>query len=267
MPELCEVQIMTENLARWSGSKQLRQLEIIDQKLRAEIQYPDDIKGQTIQRVWRRAKYTILECERNSLVLHYRMTGKLVIEDDGRQFIRLRIVLSDGTAIVFSDPRRFGQATLLKNEEVRSYFEAKNLGDEPWEEGGGAKSGEWWQQRLGMLNNPIKPAMLRQDKVVGLGNILGSEICFRARIDPRKRASSVSLSQWKSIAMAAQSCITEILQEERSEEIGYVSQGSTLPTSFKVYRRNETPCSVCGGNIEQFTQQSRSTYWCPRCQQ
>ena len=154
----------------------------------------------------------------------------------------------------------------MRNEDIDSYFQGKNLGDEPWEEGGSAKSGNWWQERVGTLNNPIKPAMLRQDKVVGLGNILASEICFRAKIDPKIRASTLSLEQWERVATSAQSCIEEILHEERSEEIGYVNQGSEIPKSFKVYKRNGSPCPVCQTAIDSFSQQSRTTYWCSKCQ-
>jgi formamidopyrimidine-DNA glycosylase len=266
MPELCEVQIMTENLDLWSQGKELQKIEILDVKLEQACSSASEIQGQKVQRAWRRAKYTILDLETHSLVLHYRMTGKLVLEDEARKWIRLRIVFVDGTRIVFSDPRRFGEARLLPKDSVSQYFQDKNLGDEPWSEGGEPKTGAWWQERLGSLRNPIKPAMLRQDKVVGLGNILGSEICFRARINPRQRASTLNLNQWNRIAESAQSCIEEVLAEERSEEIGYVNQGNELPVSFRVYGRKKTPCPVCQTPIESFVQQSRSTYWCPSCQ-
>lgn len=266
MPELCEVQIMTENIGEWSVGKTLKNLDLVDKKLSGKIENPALANGQTVQKAWRRAKYTVLTLDTHSLVLHYRMTGKVVLEDEGRRFIRLRLIFEDDTRIVFSDPRRFGEAELIKNEALTSYFQAKNLGDEPWEEGASARSGSWWQSRLGVLNNPIKPAMLRQDKVVGLGNILAAEICFRAKLDPAMKASTVSLEQWERVAISAQSCIEEILHEERSEEIGYVNQGNELPSSFKVYGRNGDPCSACGTKIESFTQQSRTTYWCPSCQ-
>ena len=263
MPELCEVQIMTENLQKWTKDRRISSIEVLDSKLQGSLSDPTILEDKEIGRSYRRAKYTVQEIGEYSLVIHFRMTGKVVLEEQPRKHVRFRWNLDDNTSVVFQDTRRFGTMELMKSKEVASFFTAKKLGEEFWPQ---QRDGKWWQGKFSSSSQSLKAALLRQDYTVGIGNILASEFCFRAGLDPRKKCSSVSLEEWTLFARCAHSCIDDILEEERSEEIGYVNEGNQLPNSFKVYGRKGEECSVCSSLIESFSQNGRSSYWCPNCQ-
>ena len=139
MPELCEVQIMTENLDGWLKGKKIRSLEVLDDRLNHLCDAP---VGE-VHSVWRRAKYSIIELEEQAIVLHYRMTGQVVREKDATtRFVRLRMHLEDGRSIAFVDRRKFGQIEIVPKKELTSYFATKQLGAEIWPM---KRDGEWWQ--------------------------------------------------------------------------------------------------------------------------
>jgi formamidopyrimidine-DNA glycosylase len=260
MPELCEVQIMTENLERWTKGKRLERFEILDAKFNA-VETP--FVGQMVGRCFRRAKYTIQEVGESSVILHFRMTGKVVLEDTPRKYVRVRWHLSDGRTVAFVDPRRFGECHTMPSKKVDDYFNSKGLGPEPWPD---KRSGDWWRQQFGRVNNPIKVALLRQECVAGLGNILASEICYRAKVHPEKKVQQLTQANWNEISSAAHKTIEAILLEERQEEINYVNAGNQLPNSFWVYSREGEKCRVCRDPILRIKQNSRSTFYCESCQ-
>jgi len=259
MPELCEVQIMTENLERWLKGKKIRSLEVLDDRLNHLLDAP---VGE-VYSVWRRAKYSIVELEEQAIVLHYRMTGQVVLENDATRFVRLRIHLEDETSIAFVDRRKFGQIEIVPKKELTSYFATKKLGAEIWPM---KREGKWWQQTFANLKSTIKMTLLKQDRVVGIGNILASEFCFAAQISPFQSTDTISMEQWNRLAETYLQRLEAILNEERSEKIGYLFEGSGVPSSFQVYSREGEPCPNCGDPIQKQQQSGRATYWCATCQ-
>ncbi len=258
MPELPEVEIMTENLRGWIADRRLRAFEIVDDKLLVTGN-PDDLRGRRVRKVRRVAKYTLVELGDRTLVLHYRMTGKTVPEPTAGR-VRARLVFP-GTTIAFKDSRRLGEAWILTEEEVAPFFESKGIGPEPWPE---PQTGAWWRERFLGLRGPIKPALLRQDRVSGLGNIAGSEILWRARIHPARAVTKLTSRAWDAIARETPRFLQETIDAERAPEVSLVEEGGDNP--FVVYDRKGEPCPRCGRKIHRIVQGARSTYFCPRCQ-
>lgn len=262
MPELPEVEIMTRNVRQWCAGRQLVRAEVLDPRLGIAL---SDVEGQPIGPAWRRGKYLCLPIGEDVLVLHFRMTGKAVIEAEGpRKYARLRLHLDAGPPLVMVDTRRLGRVWRMPAEAVERFFEAVPLGPEPWPE---VRSGVWWQARLAGLRGALKGSLMRQDRVAGLGNIAASEICFRAGIDPRTPTPALSEGDWAAVAEAVPAFVEHVLAEESGPEIAYINEGRNAPNPFLVYARAGEPCRRCaGGRVQRLVQAGRSTFWCARCQ-
>ena len=260
MPELPEVEIMARNLHRWMAGRRVLRFEVLDSKF--DAQSLRRIEGAEVRRVYRRAKYAVIEfADQQVLILHYRMTGKTVQDPNMQRRARLRWGLNDGNTVVFEDPRRFGTCERILNDELLSYFARKRVGPEPWPD---RRDGHWWAERLMGLRGPIKPALMRQDRVAGLGNIAASEILFRAQIHPARSVPSLDTAAWNRIAEVVPQFIAHTLREEGGDEIQYVNSGGE--GSFAVYGREGERCPRCPQSFKRMVQSSRSTYFCPGCQ-
>jgi len=260
MPELPEVEIMARNLHRWMAGRRIERVEVLDEKF--DESALASITGCVVVRAYRRAKYAVIDfSEEQHLVLHYRMTGKTVLDPVGDRRARLRLFLDGSPPVVFEDPRRFGTCDWMTTPELEPFFASKKVGPEPWPD---VRDGRWWETQLRGLRGPIKPALMRQDRVAGLGNIAASESLFRAEINPTAPVPSLGSEQWDRIAEAVRAFIEHTLSEEGGDEIQYVNMGGE--GSFSVYGHAGEPCPRCSGSIERMVQASRGTYFCPGCQ-
>lgn len=259
MPELPEVEIMARNLERWLVGERIARVDVLDEKfnqLRLE-----GVVGARVVRAWRRAKYAIVDLDSDtSVVLHYRMTGKTVLDPSRSRRARLRLETQSGTAVAFEDVRRFGEVWSVPTPELPAFFEAKSIGPEPWPQ---RRNGEWWSKAMSGLRGPIKPALMRQDRVAGVGNILASEALFLARIDPRASVVELSDSDWDVLGDCMHAVIDRTLSAESGDEIAYVNMGGE--GSFEVYGHAGEPCPRCGASIQRIVQSGRGTFYCSKC--
>jgi formamidopyrimidine-DNA glycosylase len=260
MPELPEVEIMSRNLNTWMTGHTLTSVEVRDDKF--DFLSFSVLEGRLVTRVWRRAKYAIVDLSGGlHLVLHYRMTGKTILDPKRQRRARIRWVMDSGAIICFEDIRRFGTVEVLKSADLSLMFENKKIGPEPWPE---RRSASWWAQQYAAASGFIKPMLMRQERVAGLGNIAASEICFRALIHPETPLKRVDLPMWSRIASATHAFIDHTLAQESGPEIAYVKEGGE--GSFSVYGHSGKPCPTCGHSIERIMQSSRSSFFCPKCQ-
>lgn len=282
MPELPEVECFTRDLARWTGGAILERVDVPDPRVLSGVEPGglEILRGGRPGRCWRRAKWSVVEVQprgaapTQALLLHYRMTGKPVLEDGapGRK-VRLRLHLRPGgeagasrvdepeRVVAFDDSRCLGEVHLLPLADLPAFFEARRLGPDCWPE---RRPGSWWAERLGDSRRPLKVALLDQHRVAGVGNIGASEACFRARLDPRGPARSLPDAAWEALAEAVPAWVEATLAEELGQEIHFVTAGGSNP--FLVYGREGEPCAACGDPVARFVQAQRSTFWCPSCQ-
>ena len=260
MPELPEVEIMARNLHGWLVGRLLIDVEVVDDKFEG-IDWSAVI-GRCVLEVFRRGKYAVISFDSGSVVvIHYRMTGKTVLDPDRLRRARLRLKADGSVVVAFEDPRRFGTVQVMNAKDLDDFFVQKGLGPEPWPD---ARTGVWWSERLGLVRSSIKVALMRQDRVAGLGNIAASEVLFRSGIHPSQFAKQMSLPQWDRLAKAVHGFIDHTLAEESGDEIQYVNQGGE--GSFAVYGHAGSPCPQCRTTIERMNQSGRSTFFCPTCQ-
>ncbi|MEE2828815.1 MAG: DNA-formamidopyrimidine glycosylase family protein [Myxococcota bacterium] len=264
MPELPEVEIMARNLRTWASGLRLEQVNLVDPKLLRGAESVEELHGRSLDSVLRRGKYVVARFGDDSLVFHFRMTGKLVLLDpDEQRSLRASLHFAGGSHVGFQDTRRFGTIDLLPNSELDPWFEQR-LGPEPWP---ADRDGTWWAKRMARSRSPLKPVLLDQRRVAGLGNIAGSEICWRAQLDPRAPASQLSTRDWTAVNAACRAWIEDTLEVESGAEILYIGEGGGRNHNpFCVYQREGSPCPRCGAPIERLRQAGRSTFFCPPCQ-
>ena len=260
MPEIAEVEIMSRQLNGWVRGRRLTGVETKDSAFSGRDW--SGLVGRTVQAVRRRGKYALMHFQDGqTLVIHYRMTGKTVLDPERNRRARVWFDFGEPWTIAFVDTRRFGTLDILATTTIDDWFAVKKLGPEPWPE---LRSSEWWQERIGSVRSPIKVALMRQDRVAGLGNIAATEILFRAGIHPTRLASTLRMHEWARIATAVPAFITHTIAEEGDEELRYVNQGGE--GSFAVYGKVGEACPRCGGEVARIVQSGRGTYFCPACQ-
>jgi formamidopyrimidine-DNA glycosylase len=184
---------------------------------------------------------------------HFRMTGDWHldrIEDELPRFARAAISFDDGTRVVLDDPRAL---STLELHSATSHPEL-GLGPEPSDPSLTADS---LHAALSKRRGPIKPALLDQRLIAGLGNIYAAESLWRARISPRAAASSLTRKQLATLLTAIRRVI------DRATGARYTDASVTR---LAVYDREGKPCRRCRTPIERTVQAGRSTYFCPSCQ-
>ncbi len=232
--------------------------------------FVERVQGRRVVSVGRRAKYLVLRLEpEGTLLIHLRMTGRLRFDDAGSAagpHERLRLVLSDGRALVFDDARRFGRFRWVSDADEA----LADLGPEPLDE---AFSEAWLRGALRSRAARLKPLLLDQRFLAGLGNIYADEALWEARLHPLRRGSELRPAQVGRLRTA----IRQVLRR------GLDAQGTTLGagrTNFysvagrrgenadnlRVFRRHGLPCPRCGETIRRLMVAQRSTHLCPRCQ-
>lgn len=260
MPELPEVELMTQDLRSWTHNQHIT-LQSLDSKFISQ-RAASQLKG-LAGTAYRRGKYTVLPIEEKVLVLHYCMTGK-VVRRESPKYTRLQIKVSNSTAcdVSFIDTRRLGRCWVLSLEALDGFWNDRGLGPEIYPEN---HSGSWWKAQFKGIRSPIKSALLRQDRVAGLGNICASEICFRAKVHPNHPTSKLVQEEWNALSSSTSDYLNSLIKEEGGKEIQYVTQGGDLPRSFLVYGREAQACSRCQHPIKRIKISGRTTFFCAFC--
>jgi formamidopyrimidine-DNA glycosylase len=268
MPELPEVETIVRKL-----KPQLLGKTILDARLRwpRTLAFPTArkfnalINGQVIQGVMRRAKYFILQLSDFSLLIHLRMSGDLHIkegkikpEKHDRLILSLLSPNGDLSHLVFNDTRKFGRVWLTANpEEVLS-----TLGPEPLSK---RFTPEWLYTALHNRHRLLKPLLLDQTFLAGLGNIYADESLHLAKLHPLAASDSVTAEQVRALHEAIGTVLKEGIRRNGAS-FDWVYRGGEYQNHFRVYDRAGKPCPVCGTSIERIIVGQRSTHICPTCQ-
>ena len=164
----------------------------------------------------------------------------------------------------YNDYRRFGRLRLYANAELWDQQGLRDLGPEPLE-----ITAQAFVRRCRLRNRMIKPALLDQSFLAGLGNIYADEALFAARIHPRRLTSTISNRKLTSLHGQIQQILKKAITRKGTSVISY-SDINGRPGSFqknlRVYKYAGHPCPVCGRLIIREKIGSRSAHYCPRCQ-
>jgi formamidopyrimidine-DNA glycosylase len=298
MPELPEVETVRRGLQPVMEGAKILKMEVRRKDLRFAFQkdFAARLTGQTVTGLGRRAKYLMADLGSGDvLLMHLGMSGSFrVLNDEDEQapgqFHHPRsgdrahdhvvFHMSSGAAVVFNDPRRFGYMKIIARKALDDEPLLKGLGPEPL---GNEFDAAMLARACAGKKTSLKAALLDQRVVAGLGNIYVCEALFRAHLSPRRLAATLATKAGKAVAGGeptdhAKRLVTAIhavlnqaikaggssLRDHRQTtgELGYFQH------SFQVYDREGEKCQTagCSGIVRRFTQNGRSTFWCPKCQ-
>jgi len=271
MPELPEVETVRRDLARGLAGKRIKQVEILNAgslKGVTPARFTRETVGRRFARFGRRGKYLILHLDTGqALVVHLKMTGVLQYQQKGDSLpkaARIIFYFSGGRKLVFSDQRKFGSVELVR--DAGSIPSLQKMGPEPLEKD---FTSEALKARLGGRKGPIKPLLLDQTIVAGLGNIYAAEALHRAGILPQRRAYSLTAPEIKKLHRVIVLVLKEAIAARGSSVDTYRDgQGKKgwFQVKHRVYDKQGNKCRRCGGIIVKEIFRGRGTYWCPKCQ-
>jgi formamidopyrimidine-DNA glycosylase len=292
MPELPEVETVRRGLQPVMEGFRIVKMEVRRKDLRFPFQrdFVARLAGQTVTGLGRRAKYLMADLASGDvLLMHLGMSGSFrVVKDDGAsapgQFHHARAKdgahdhvvfhMSSHAAIVFNDPRRFGYMKVIARNALEDEPLLSGLGPEPL---GNEFDAAMLARSCANKKTSLKAALLDQRVVAGLGNIYVCEALFRAHLSPRRLAATLATRKGeptdhaKRLVTAIHAVLNQAIKaggsslrdhRQTSGELGYFQH------SFQVYDREGETCQTagCGGIVKRFTQNGRSTFWCPKCQ-
>ena len=270
MPELPEVETTRRGLEPHLIGRRITAVTVRDRRLRWPVDedFAHRLRGQSIVRLRRRAKYLLVDLDRGSVILHLGMSGSLQVvgaSSPAGKHDHLDIEVDARDVLRLTDPRRFGSAHYVE-DGLDQHFLLRDLGPEPLSD---AFNAIGLHIRLRGRRASIKETIMNAHVVVGVGNIYASESLFRAGIDPRARAGRISLRRCEILVVAIKDTLRDALQAGGSSlrdwhhadgSLGYFQQ------QYFAYDREGEPCRRCGGQIRTLRQGQRATYFCPGCQ-
>ncbi|MDQ6689835.1 MAG: bifunctional DNA-formamidopyrimidine glycosylase/DNA-(apurinic or apyrimidinic site) lyase [Gemmatimonadota bacterium] len=259
MPELPEVERAARRLARAASGKRIAAVKAIHPALKRKLSPAQSraARGKLIDRIERKGKHQLLHLESgDTLVVHFRMNGDWEIgttQEPLDRFARAVIELTDGTRISLVDRRALSSLT-LDNKGTSSLPKLGREASDP------ALDADYLTDVLSRRKIAIKPALMDQSVVAGLGNIYAAEALWEAMIDPRTAATAISREKLEKLVAA----IRLVLSPKKRRPGRYTQTRGT--SRFAVYDREGENCRRCDGTIERIVQAGRSTYFCPSCQ-
>jgi formamidopyrimidine-DNA glycosylase len=272
MPELPEVETTRRGLEPHVVGRRITKVTVHRRDLRTPIpmRLEESLKGAEMLAVRRRAKYLLIDLNTGeTLLVHLGMSGSLVVVSPDDYVCRTHnhvvIQLDNGNLVVFHDPRRFGVVELIEKGGEATHPSLKNLGPEPFSK---EFSTAYLARQLARRKGPIKPVLMDQKLVVGVGNIYASEALYFCGIQPSspaREAADKSAKIIKAIRATLQAAIDSGGSTLR-DYVGAQNEEGYFQHHFQVYARDGHPCFSCSTMIEMSTHAGRSTYWCPQCQ-
>jgi len=268
MPELPEVETTCRGIAPAILGCRVTGWKLREPRLRWPVVLPRALRGQRISRVFRRAKYLLLQTDEGALIIHLGMSGSLRIVKAGtpagpHDHVDLEF---DQRALRLTDPRRFGSVHYHKGD-WREHWLLKDLGVEPLTP---QFDGEFLHGAARGRRIAIKQFLMDAHVVVGVGNIYANEALFRAGIRPRVAAGRVSRARCDALATAVREVLAAAITDGGTTLRDFVD-GSGNPgyfgQSLKVYGRDGAPCVDCGTPLKGLRTGQRATVYCPNCQQ
>lgn len=280
MPELPEVETIREGLRDRLVGKRLISVENLSPK--QVIGDVNGVIGQTVKKIERRGKVLILSLGENSLLFHLKMTGQLILVENGEPELsgghpvpkfgsevpnnttRVILKFSGGEVLYFNDLRKFGWLKILPTSEVENEPLIKSLGPEPLS----AKFTQTYlAEKFAKKSVAIKGVLLDQSIIAGIGNIYADEALWYAKIWPDRPAKSLDDTEVRRLYSAINKAIELGIKHRGTSFDSYVTiegeRGNYLHHA-KAYHQAE--CARCGGPIEKKKIAGRTAHFCPVCQ-
>jgi formamidopyrimidine-DNA glycosylase len=270
MPELPEVETSRRGIEPHLLNRTIKNVTIRQHKLRWPIpkNLPALAEGQKVRAVNRRAKYIVLKLDNGSIIIHLGMSGSLRIctnKTPAEKHDHIDICVTGNKILRLRDPRKFG-CVLWTADNINEHKLIVNLGPEPLDD---IFTAEYLHKKASKRTCSIKSFIMNSHMVVGVGNIYASESLFKAGINPKRKAGSVSLVRFKKLVDAIKVTLRDSIEQGGTtlkDFTGGDGQPGYFAQKLLVYGRAGERCTVCSKPIKKITQQARSTFYCSQCQ-
>ena len=270
MPELPEVETIVRELRPHLVGRRIRRADVLNPTICTFG--ANELRGAVVESIERRGKYILLYLTRRRscpvLVFHLGMTGQLLLKSaqhpvDRHTHVVLRFAgLSE--EVRFRDVRRFGEARLYPSPLDLQLGLLDRLGPEAHVVTSKQLARVAWTS-----SRPLKPLLMDQRKVAGLGNIYTDEVLWRARLHPLRPSDSLSADELRELARSIRSVLREAIRDRGSSVDDYLTPDGS-PGRYQdrhaAYGRQGRPCPRCGTAIRRIRLQGRGTHFCPHCQ-
>jgi formamidopyrimidine-DNA glycosylase len=287
MPELPEVETVRRGLAPAMEGARFTKVEVRRGDLRWPLPkgFAQRLHGKTVEGLGRRAKYLLADLSSGDvLLMHLGMSGSFRVGKDAapgkyyhersKSTAHDHIVfhMSNGATITFNDPRRFGSMKLVPRAKLDREPLLRALGPEPL---GNEFDAAMLAEACAGKKTSLKAALSDQRVVAGLGNIYVCEALFRARLSPKRQASTIGDRNGKpneraeKLVDAIKAVLKDAIEAGGSSLRDHRRADGSLGDfqhNFRVYDREGQPCPHCKGKIKRIVQVGRSTFYCPSCQ-
>lgn len=269
MPELPEVETTRRGIAPHCEGQTIDKIKVRNGSLRWPVpeNIAEQMEGQMIRTVDRRAKYLFLNLDHGTAIIHLGMSGSLRIITDNapaQKHDHIDLVLGSGVTLRFNDPRRFG--CWLWADPAAAHPLIASLGPEPLSP---EFNGRMLFQLSRSKNTPVKAFIMDSHVVVGVGNIYANEALFKAGIYPRRKAGRISLDRYQRLAEAIREILGAAILMGGTTLRDFVNSDGKpgyFAQSLLVYGRTGEPCPECETPLKEIRMSGRSTVYCTRCQ-
>ncbi len=283
MPELPEVETIKRGLE--NAVVGLRLIDVETDNPKKFIGQKSDIVGAKVKRISRRAKVLIVYFDNgNSLLVHLKMTGQLIFEDENGSRIKgghpipplnlpvpnkstHAVFRFDKGVLYFNDIRKFGWLMVVETTKIPELSFFVGLGPEPLETGFDAVRLK--ELLVKKKNLKIKPVLMDQKILAGVGNIYADEALFLAKIHPEERIVNLTDQDYSALYSGIIEALKTGIKHKGASDSSYVDLGGekgVFLTYANVYHRTGMLCKVCGAVIARIVVGGRGTHFCPKCQ-
>ena len=278
MPELPEVETIKNGISAIIGKAEIADVVVRNRSFREPVpaDFAKQIVGSRIVDYGRIGKYIVIRLDNGKDILwHLGMSGKIKTCDKLPDTLAKHdhvIITTDRGCMIFNDPRRFGLILTINDSELKQHHCLRNMGPDPFDKN---LDGKYLYQRLQKCKTPIKIALLNQKIINGIGNIYASEILYRARISPLRRADSVSADEAENLVAQTRVVLSAAIANGGSTLHDYQRPDGSLgyfQNLHCVYNKTGQRCPDCccdfgtTGGIKKIVQGGRSTFYCPTLQ-
>ena len=279
MPELPEVETIRKGLEKYLVGHKIEDIEIRVPKLFQGD--PKNVRGAKVVRVARFGKGLVVDLSNGySLAIHIKLTGQLIYRDEKtkdiavskqkvgtipNKFTHIVFTLDKKAFVYYNDLRRFGWIKVVPTNEVQNLPFFKSMGPEPFKD----LTLEYFRKVLSNSNLAVKPLIMDQKRIGGIGNIYANDSLYLAKINPKRSAKSLSPAEQKNLFDAVHKVMEKGMKYGGSSELTYVNvlgQEGEYQHHTLVYGRQGDICERDGGRIKKIFLGGRGTYWCPKCQ-
>lgn len=272
MPELPEVETVRRGLTQLVEGSTIQTVDVLYPKMInvSPEEFQAALRGKQITKIDRRGKYLFIRLSDNlTIVSHLRMEGKYDVEPEGSpidKHTHIIFHLTDGRQLRYNDTRKFGRMNLVDTGTEMQVAGLKTIGPEPTEDD---LTVAYMKKIFAKSHKVVKPFLLDQSNIAGLGNIYADEVLWLSKINPQQPVNTISLAKIKLLRKSIIAELNKAIAGHGTTVHSYSTaygEAGNFQNQLNVYGREGEPCPRCGTKIVKIKLAQRGTHYCPKCQ-